>query len=100
MTGTCLPVFGRKEGETCYMDTDCESGYVCAGGSCSLPAPGAGKFGEECRASSDCNIHQGLCCRLQRRQRMQPKKVQLSTLILSLKFLCGFWIAELRSAIP
>lgn len=75
VTGTCLPVFGRKEGETCYMDTDCESGYVCAGGSCSLPAPGAGKFGEECRASSDCNIHQGLCCRLQRRQRMQPKKL-------------------------
>ena len=31
--------------------------------------------GDECRESSDCNIQQGLCCRLTRRQRMQPKKV-------------------------
>ena len=32
--------------------------------------------GDECRESSDCNIHKGLCCRLTRRQRMQPKKVR------------------------
>ena len=31
--------------------------------------------GDECRESGDCNIHKGLCCRLTRRQRMQPKKV-------------------------
>jgi hypothetical protein len=31
--------------------------------------------GEECRDSSDCNIYMGFCCRLQRRQKMQPKKV-------------------------
>ena len=82
MTGTCLPVFGRKEGETCYMDTDCESGYVCVGGSCSLPAPGAGKFGEECRASSDCNIHQGLCCRLQRNEPIDSEKHPLARKLL------------------
>jgi len=80
VTGTCLPVFGKKEGETCYMDNDCESGYVCMEGyrgamECREPAPGVGKFGEECRESSDCNIHQGLCCRLQRKQRAQPKKL-------------------------
>ena len=34
--------------------------------------------GDECRESSDCNIHKGLCCRLTRRQRMQPKKVENS----------------------
>merc|ERR1719474_1337280 len=42
---------------------------------CQPPAPGAGKFGEECRSSNECNIHMGLCCRLQRRQKMQPKKL-------------------------
>ena len=26
VTGTCLPVFGKKEGEVCYRDTDCETG--------------------------------------------------------------------------
>ena len=29
VTGSCLPVFGKKAGEACYMDTDCETGYVC-----------------------------------------------------------------------
>ena len=51
VTGTCLPVFGKKEGETCYMDNDCESGYVCMEGyrgamECREPAPGVGKFGK------------------------------------------------------
>ncbi len=31
--------------------------------------------GEDCRTSSDCNIQRGLCCKLQRRARSQPKKV-------------------------
>merc|ERR1712088_1307025 len=26
VTGSCLPVFGKKEGEICYRDTDCETG--------------------------------------------------------------------------
>ena len=38
------------------------------GTSCSLT-------GEDCRSSSDCNISKGLCCKLQRRARSQPKKV-------------------------
>jgi len=80
VTGSCLPVFGKKEGEICYRDTDCETGFLCMEGSngrmeCQPPAPGAGKFGEECRSSNECNIHLGLCCRLQRRQKMQPKKL-------------------------
>jgi len=75
VTGSCLPVFGKKAGESCYMDADCETGYVCSGNTCQVPAPGQGEFGDECRESSDCNIQQGLCCRLTRRQRMQPKKL-------------------------
>ena len=80
VTGSCLPVFGKKSGENCYQDADCETGYVCVDDTCSEPAPGVGKFGEECRESSDCNIHQGLCCRLTRRPRMQPKKVLEETI--------------------
>jgi len=75
VTGSCLPVFGKKAGEACYMDADCETGYVCQDSVCMVPAPGDGQFGDECRESSDCNIHKGLCCRLTRRQRMQPKKL-------------------------
>merc|ERR1711890_202493 len=80
VTGSCLPVFGKKEGEVCYRDTDCETGFLCMEGlngrmECQPPAPGAGKFGEECRSSNECNIPLGLCCRLQRRQKMQPKKL-------------------------
>jgi len=80
VTGSCLPVFGKKEGEMCYRDTDCETGFLCMESyngrmECQPPAPGAGKFGEDCRESSECNIHAGLCCRLQRRQKMQPKKL-------------------------
>ena len=32
--------------------------------------------GEDCRTSSDCDIRRGLCCKLQRRARSQPKKVR------------------------
>merc|ERR1712080_548201 len=28
VTGSCLPVFGKKEGEVCYRDNDCETGYL------------------------------------------------------------------------
>merc|ERR1711936_971616 len=59
----------------CTSNEHCCDGMVCVDASCSEPAPGLGKFGEECRDSSDCNIHQGLCCRLTRRPRMQPKKL-------------------------
>merc|ERR1712126_669815 len=32
VTGSCLPVFGKKEGEVCYRDNDCETGYLCLEG--------------------------------------------------------------------
>ena len=44
-------MFGKKEGESCYMDTDCETGYVCMEGyggkmECREPQPGVAKFGK------------------------------------------------------
>ena len=45
VTGNCLPVFGKKAGENCYMDADCETGYVCQDSMCQVPAPGVGQFG-------------------------------------------------------
>ena len=50
VTGTCLPMFGKKEGEDCYMDSDCETGYVCevfeGNRQCMEPRPGVAKFGK------------------------------------------------------
>jgi len=78
--GTCMPLYGRKVGELCYRTSDCETGYVCGEGAegqmmCMEHVAGDGAFGEECVESKDCNIAQGLCCRLQRRQRTQPTKL-------------------------
>jgi len=79
MMGRCLPVYGKKQGENCNRDTDCESGFVCldsvAGRTCQTPLPGDKGLGEDCRTSSDCNIGKGLCCKLHRRARSQPKKI-------------------------
>ena len=46
-----MPMFGKKEGEDCYMDSDCETGYVCMEGyngamQCQEPRPGVAKFGK------------------------------------------------------
>lgn len=38
----------------------------------------AALLGEDCRTSSDCNTDRGLCCKLQRRAKSQPKKVPSS----------------------
>ena len=27
--GTCLPFYGKKQGEDCYRDHDCEAGFLC-----------------------------------------------------------------------
>jgi len=78
-TGTCLPVWGKKQGEHCYNDQDCESGFLCLGSgstrTCQSPTPGDKTLGENCRTSSDCNVSKGLCCKLTRRARSQPKKI-------------------------
>ena len=30
VTGRCFPIWGKKAGEACMRDSDCESGYVCS----------------------------------------------------------------------
>jgi hypothetical protein len=77
--GTCLPVYGKKQGEHCSRDTDCESGFLCmdsgSGRTCQTPIPGDKGLGEDCSTSSDCNVSKGLCCKLHRRAKSQPKKI-------------------------
>ena len=45
--------------------------------------------GEDCRTSSDCNIQRGLCCKLQRRARSQPKKVNLNLIPIFIGTTCA-----------
>lgn len=81
VSGTCLFLYGRKLGELCRHDADCESGLVCdvsasSGSSvCRAPMAIAKQYAEECGTSSDCDISRGLCCQLQRRHRMALRKV-------------------------
>lgn len=78
-TGTCLPIWGKKQGEICFKDNDCESGFLCleenGQRSCQTPVPGQQGLGEDCNTSSECNIHKGLCCKLHRRAKSRPKKI-------------------------
>lgn len=81
VVGNCLFAYGRKLGELCRRDADCESGLVCdiaatSGASvCRAPMALAKQYAEECSTSSDCDISRGLCCQLQRRHRQAARKV-------------------------
>ncbi|EEC10780.1 hypothetical protein IscW_ISCW007822 [Ixodes scapularis] len=85
VVGTCLPVYGQREGEQCQQDSDCERGLACL-----LPRAPAGtrrscqlrtrelrkkQFSDECQSSDECDVSRGLCCQLQRRHRMAPRKL-------------------------
>lgn len=60
--GNCLFAYGRKLGELCRRDADCESGLVCdvsaVGGAsvCRAPMVMAKQYAEDCATSSDCDI--------------------------------------------
>lgn len=60
--GNCLFAYGRKLGELCRRDADCESGLVCdvsaVGGPsvCRAPMVIAKQYAEDCSTSSDCDI--------------------------------------------
>ncbi|XP_029709042.1 prohormone-3 isoform X3 [Aedes albopictus] len=79
--GHCMFSLGRKYGEMCQRDSDCESGLVCdistlSGASvCRPPIVLAKQYAEDCITSSDCDITRGLCCQVQRRHRQVPRKV-------------------------
>lgn len=55
-------MWGRKLGEICHRDADCESGLVCdissinGGNVCRAPMAIAKQYAEECTTSSDCDI--------------------------------------------
>ncbi|OWR46333.1 ITG-like peptide [Danaus plexippus] len=79
--GRCLPAFaGRKLGEICNRENQCDAGLVCeeiVPGEmhvCRPPAPGHKQYNEECSTSSECDITRGLCCIMQRRHRQKPRK--------------------------
>lgn len=81
VVGHCMFSLGRKYGEMCQRDSDCESGLVCdistlSGASvCRPPIVLAKQYAEDCITSSDCDITRGLCCQVQRRHRQVPRKV-------------------------
>lgn len=60
--GYCLYYYGRKLGELCRRDADCESGLVCDTSAsngvsvCRAPIAIAKQYGEECTTSTDCDI--------------------------------------------
>lgn len=74
--------YGRRVGELCRRDSDCESGLVCAEAEqgvftrvCKPPVQQEKQYAESCNMSSECDISRGLCCQLQRRHRQAPRKV-------------------------
>ncbi|XP_044264103.1 prohormone-3 isoform X1 [Tribolium madens] len=82
VVGSCLFAYGRRVGELCRRDSDCESGLVCAEAEpgvstrvCRPPVHQDKQYSEPCNMSSECDISRGLCCQLQRRHRQAPRKV-------------------------
>lgn len=79
--GRCLPaVYGRKIGEICNRENQCDAGLVCeevVPGEmhvCRPPSPGRKQYNEDCVLSNECDISRGLCCIIQRRHRQKPRK--------------------------
>ncbi|XP_019868555.1 ITG-like peptide isoform X2 [Aethina tumida] len=82
VVGSCVFAYGRRVGELCRRDSDCESGLVCAEAEpdvptrvCRPPVHQDKQYSETCNMSSECDISRGLCCQLQRRHRQAPRKV-------------------------
>ncbi|CAH0551883.1 unnamed protein product [Brassicogethes aeneus] len=81
--GSCIFAYGRRVGELCRRDSDCESGLVCAEAEpgvpstrvCRPPVHQDKQYSEPCNMSNECDISRGLCCQLQRRHRQAPRKV-------------------------
>lgn len=85
--GRCVFVRGRRLGEMCRRDADCDSGLICGltEGSlsrvCSVPMSMPKQYNDECETSSDCDISRGLCCQLQRRHRQTHRKVRFPSCV-------------------
>lgn len=93
IAGTCLPIYGVSEGESCDSDEDCEEGLSCAHNVNLIVNPSVlhqqrqrscqslGRemmkklYNNECSTSSECDSSRGLCCQLIKRHRMAPRKL-------------------------
>lgn len=82
--GSCLPIYAQREGEPCRQDSDCEDGLRClenvnmaVSRTCRVATRDMRKkqYNDECLTSGECDVAKGLCCQLQRRHRMAPRKV-------------------------
>ncbi|KAJ8978183.1 hypothetical protein NQ317_007986 [Molorchus minor] len=84
VVGSCLFAYGRRVGEICLTDNDCESGLLCVEADkgisrvCRLPVHQDKQYSELCNMSNECDISRGLCCQLQRRHRQAPRKVSFN----------------------
>ncbi|XP_054157636.1 prohormone-3-like [Oppia nitens] len=88
VAGTCLPIYGVNEGQSCRIDNDCEPGLRCLDSqpvvamrqkhrTCQPPGRDMMKkqYNDQCVTSSECDASHGLCCQLIRRYRMSPKRL-------------------------
>ncbi|GAB6019147.1 hypothetical protein CHUAL_000766 [Chamberlinius hualienensis] len=85
LVGTCLPVYGSKQGEPCEKTSDCENGLVCMDNNendvifrtCQRDASNYHRkqYNEDCNTSNECMVEKGLCCQVQRRHRQAPRKI-------------------------
>ncbi|KAI1280733.1 ITG-like peptide [Halotydeus destructor] len=91
LAGTCLPIYGLSEVDTCESDSDCDAGLKCqnmdavfgqspASGRLRSCRPGAltvrkKQYNDECVSSSECDSSRGLCCQVMRRHRTMPRKI-------------------------
>lgn len=84
--GNCLFAYGRKLGELCRRDADCESGLICdisavSGASvCRAPMAVAKQYAEDCLTSSDCDItrYVFICLYSYRRMKAVPPAYNLN----------------------
>uniref|UniRef100_T1IXN6 Prohormone-3 n=1 Tax=Strigamia maritima TaxID=126957 RepID=T1IXN6_STRMM len=83
--GTCLPMYGARQGDACVQDGDCAAGLVCSDSEVDgtilrtchtdrqiIPRK---QYNERCETSNECNLEKGMCCQIQRRHRQAPRKV-------------------------
>ncbi|XP_067140672.1 prohormone-3 isoform X1 [Centruroides vittatus] len=78
--GTCLPIYPRIIDHPCPSDVDCIDFLKClkvkSSKVCHTEIKNVRKrrYNEQCLTSSECDMDKGLCCQLQRRHRMAPRK--------------------------
>ncbi|CAG2106517.1 unnamed protein product [Medioppia subpectinata] len=95
VAGTCLPIYGVSEGESCQSNDECETGLSCQYDDHYVINPSAlyqvkgrrscqptlgremmkKQYNNECQTSSECDSSRGLCCQVIKRHRQAPRKL-------------------------